>query len=260
MHYELKFVLRHYKRGAFSPKQAYRRFCREVGIVSPWQRYRWWLAAASVALIAGLFGLYQWQWQPHTLMAKVGQQVYVLADGTHVTLAPGSSLSYRGTDCRKVSIEGKAFLAIKHDANNPFLVSDRHYIIHDIGTKLTIEEQGTQTVVAVTEGSVLFAAKNHEQEGIVLRQGQGAILHHGDAAPLPAFAVSPNTAAWATHKFHFADTPLTQVLNDLETYYNVRLTASDTTKHLTGDFQTENLSDMLDIIEKVLDVRIEEKK
>ena len=225
-------------------------------MVSVWRRYRGWAAAASVALLAGLFGLYQWQWRVHTLVAEANQQVYVLADGTRVTLAQGSSLSYRGTNCRKISIEGKAFLAIKHDSSNPFLVTDRHYVIHDIGTRLSIDEQGAQTVVTVTDGAVLFAANRHEQQGIVLHKGQGAILHHGDAAPQPAFTVSPNAAAWATHEFHFADTPLPQVLSDLEAHYHVRLTASDTTKHLTGDFQAEKLSDMVDIIEKVLGVNI----
>lgn len=250
---ELRFVLRYYKRGAFSPQQAYRRFRREVGMVSIWRRYRGWAAVASLALLAGL---YQWQWRVHTLVAESSQQVYLLADGTRVTLAQGSSISYRGSDCRKVDIEGKVFLDIKHNADNPFLISDRHYVIHDIGTRLSVDEQGAQTIVTVTDGAVLFAANRHEQQGIVLRQGQGAILHHGDSAPQPAFAVSPNSAAWATHEFHFSDTPLPQVLSDLEAYYHVRLTASDNTKHLTGDFRAEKLSDMVDIIEKVLGVNI----
>ena len=64
------------------------------------------------------------------------------------------------------------------------------------------------------------------------------------------------TPVQVTRHFHFDDTPLPQALHELEQYYGVRLEASDTSKHLTGDFSTDSLAETLRIIEDVLDVKI----
>lgn len=60
----------------------------------------------------------------------------------------------------------------------------------------------------------------------------------------------------AVPNFHFDDTPLPKVLDEIGQYYDVKLQASDTTRHLTGDFAGEQLDDILKTIEEVLDVNI----
>ena len=62
-----------------------------------------------------------------------------------------------------------------------------------------------------------------------------------------------------TASFHFDNTPLPDVLNELGTYYGVILTASDSTRHLTGDFCGETLDDIISMIENVLDVKIKKQ-
>ncbi|MBR1415761.1 MAG: DUF4974 domain-containing protein [Prevotella sp.] len=56
--------------------------------------------------------------------------------------------------------------------------------------------------------------------------------------------------------FHFDDAPLSEVLDELDRYYGVSLTASDTTRHLTGDFSGQQLDEIIGMIEEVLDVKI----
>ena len=53
--------------------------------------------------------------------------------------------------------------------------------------------------------------------------------------------------------------PLPDVLRTLSSFYGVELTASDTTKRLTGDLDTTSLQRNIDIIEQVLDVSIKER-
>lgn len=64
--------------------------------------------------------------------------------------------------------------------------------------------------------------------------------------------------------FHFDDVPLTEVLDQLGDYYGVKLKATDSDKHLTGDFAADSLDTIINMIEEVLDVEImrcdEEKK
>ena len=60
--------------------------------------------------------------------------------------------------------------------------------------------------------------------------------------------------------FVFSNTPLQKVLDELSRYYNVRLTADNTDKRLTANFNSRSLDEIIEIIEKVLKVKIEKKK
>ena len=69
--------------------------------------------------------------------------------------------------------------------------------------------------------------------------------------------ISPQTSpkAEARH-FHFDNTPLPEVLQTLGQHYGVTLTASETDKRLTADFDSDNLDETLSMIEQVLGVKI----
>ena len=56
--------------------------------------------------------------------------------------------------------------------------------------------------------------------------------------------------------FHFDNTPINQVLAELNAYYGLQLSASDTTKHLSGDFEAESPEMLVGMIEHTLGVEI----
>ncbi len=56
--------------------------------------------------------------------------------------------------------------------------------------------------------------------------------------------------------FHFDDTPINQVLAELDAYYDLQLSASDTTKHLSGDFEAESPEMLIDMIEQTLGIEV----
>ena len=72
----------------------------------------------------------------------------------------------------------------------------------------------------------------------------------------PKTTVSASADDTAAPDFHFDDTPLPEVLTEIGRYYGVELQASDTTRHLTGDFTGEQLDDIVATIEEVLGVNI----
>ena len=176
-----------------------------------------------------------------------------------VTLAPHATLSYT-SDCREVEMTGKAYFAIHHDARHPFTITDNDYIIRDIGTHLQVEESEGITQLTVLEGAASFGSTRSGNTAIALRAGMSATLSQGDSAPRLDKKTDVNQAAWATHEFHFADAPLGDVLHTLSTYYHVRLTASDTGKRLTADFDTKSLNSIITVIEQTLDVKIEKEE
>ena len=64
------------------------------------------------------------------------------------------------------------------------------------------------------------------------------------------------TVARAPQHFHFDNTPLPEVLKTLGDHYQAILTADKTDKHLTADFDSDNLEQTIEMIEHVLEVKI----
>lgn len=214
-------------------------------------------AAIAVLLIGG--GILLFRPSVTTLASADANRIVTLGDGTVVTLAPHSALSYRG-NCREVELSGKAYLNIRHDPERPFTVKDADYIIKDIGTRLLVDETSEgRTTVYVEEGCVVLSSPHRQSGGIVLRKGEGASVT-GSGEPRRMAKASQNVTAWATHEFHFDDTPLPEVLRDLSACYNVSLTcpAADG-KRLTADFHADSLRNIVDMIEETLGVEINTK-
>ena len=94
------------------------------------------------------------------------------------------------------------------------------------------------------------------RRGVVVRKGTAAVLKKSSPNPELTDAVSPNSVTWATHQFHFYNTPLHDVLTDLSDYYHVSLSCNNEDIRLTGDFQTEKLDMIIEMIEQSLNVNI----
>lgn len=261
---KLVFVAKYYHRGSLDVKRAYRRTLDKAG-----RRHSsasiWAVAAAvAVLVIAGAALLYNaTQAAKTTIAATNANRIVTLADGTLVTLAPRSSIAYDDGNCREVELSGKAYFEIMHDAANPFVIHDNDYIIRDIGTRLTVDEKdlgGGQKVtsVFVAEGSVSLTP-TQGTKGVIVASGDMYVIGSGWASPRKANTSRSGNiqTAWATHEFHFDNTPLPDVLSDLEAYYHVSLTCdAPTQKRLTADFHADSLNTITSLIEQSLGVRI----
>lgn len=219
------------------------------------RRLRWVAVAASllVLLAVGAYTLLM----PKTVVLKSEGQVmaYDLPDGTHVTLSPFSSLSYQEDDCRKVEMKGCIYYQVKHDERHPFDVVGEHGHVRVLGTQFLVDERTDAPEVMVTSGKVLFMARN-AQKGVFLTKGKKARLSQGAGVPQLLSDYDVNDVAWATHRLHFDDTPLTEVLENLSKLSGVQYTASDESKRLTGDFDTDSIPQVIQIIEETLGVTI----
>lgn len=266
----LDFVARYYRHGALDISKAYRKTLAKAygshkpqfSILKP--QIRWAVAAVVAALLIG-GGILLFRPSVTMLTAADTARTFTLQDGTVVTLAPHSTLSYKG-DCREVELSGKAYLNIHHDAGHPFMIKDKSYVIKDIGTRLMVDEAASHqpsrtgeedaVSVYVEEGSVSFASTSKHAANIVLHKGQGATFN-GDGQPKLMAQPSRNMTAWATHEFHFDDTPLPEVLRDLSAYYGVSLSCQSADgKRLTADFHADSLQTIVNMVEETFDVKI----
>ena len=56
--------------------------------------------------------------------------------------------------------------------------------------------------------------------------------------------------------FHFHGTPINEVLGKLSRHYSVQLSASDTTKRVSGEIEAASADDAIEVLETTLDIKI----
>lgn len=256
----LDFVLKHYRGGAFDTKKAIGRFKDAVGIRRN-PRRRWSIAAVAISAAAAiLLGVFLFIGREDGGWAGIGpvyaQQTALLPDGTEVTLVPGSSLRYRMKDIREVKMDGKVFFDVARDEGRPFEIMANCAFVRVLGTEFMVDAAADDvTRVYVADGKVLFA-KGPEDEGIILTEGMGASLEDGEEIPVADEVADVNSIAWQRGSFIFDQTPLREVLDCLSGYYHVSFVATDLSKKLSGEFYTDDLDLIIELIESALDVTI----
>ncbi|WP_106831355.1 FecR family protein [Parabacteroides pacaensis] len=263
----LDFVLRHYRQGKLDTQKAYRKFLNEhavqVKISKPWRPYLFRVAAVLTGIILGI-GLYNWLQASEEWIVCTSEQAVKevwLPDSTLVTLAPGSSVRYEARafkSRRDVEMQGKAFFQVKRDPQHPFSVQNDQAEVQVLGTEFQMAGQADTTEVWVQSGKVSFSSRK-SKKGIILTRGMSAVLASQEGEPKRIEQASPNTIAWKTGFFVYDNTPLEIVLKELSDYYGIRLSATQTPKHLTGRFSVDNIDEILEIIESTLDIRIEKQ-
>ena len=257
----MDFVLKHYQEGKFDTQKALQRFNEAHGIVQkPRRRVLPWVsgmvaAAAAVVLCVFLFRGNDPQTQQVQLVADAQIQEYVLPDGTEVTLAPGSKLTFSEKSPRKTQLEGKAYFEVARDEAVPFEITSDGAFVRVLGTKFMVDAGSSVKEVYVTEGKVLFA-KSSDAEGVILTKDMQATLSESDAVPVVAMEPDVNSIAWQRGSFIFNQTPLKEVLETLSKHYMVSFVANDLSKQLSGEFDAEDLDLIISIIESALDVHI----
>ena len=264
----LRFVAKHYRSGALDPDRAWRRFAEAQGISSlkrVWMRSAYvWTVAASIALLVSLIGFYQWQqkqpdWVTFTAEAQQVKRL-TLPDQTEISLAGGSRLTYDarhyGQEMRFVRLEGKAFFEVWHDEARPFRVETAESRVTVLGTRFQVVAGKEQTTVDVVSGKVGFALRE-KTDSVALTAGLQAYYTSGDQRIKVTEQPNPNELAWLTHRLRFEETPLPQVVADLEQAYQTTLSYSgDADKRLTATLEELTLEEALQVVNETLDVRI----
>lgn len=60
--------------------------------------------------------------------------------------------------------------------------------------------------------------------------------------------------------FRFNNAPVNTALKDISNYYDVPLKASDTTKNISGEFESHNVDEAIDLLQATLNIKIEKVK
>lgn len=263
----LNFVARYYKPNQLDTQKAYQRFLMQQHIDVPKRRnvatiYK--IAAAIITIVTIGFAVYQQTTSPKWVELAAGnlKTEFLLPDSTRITLAPHASVRYnkkafQDSPLRLVEMSGKVFFQVKRDIHRPFEVTNSMARITVLGTAFEVSSNTDETTVYVASGKVSFASALNK-DGIVLTQGMGAVLEKNQATPHLIEAPSPNRIAWKTGFFEFDNTPISDVLDQLSSYYQTHLTTNSTNKRLSGRFNADQKDIIINMIERVLQIEINE--
>lgn len=261
----LEFVLRYYKFGRFDTNRAIRRFEEKHTSVRTNYHPYWYSGVAATILLCVAFGFYFYNTEAKDEWKKLASgnsiETFLLPDSTTVTLSPQSTLSYESSDFRdkrQVNITGKVFFTVTKDAKHPFEIYGQLSRITVLGTHFQVSESSQASNVYVVSGKVLFTARE-QSKGVILTKGMEATLMYGDLKPEVVTLSNVNQTAWATRTFFFDNTPIPKVLSELSAFYHVQLFTDDTEKSLNGEFSTNSLDEIINLIENAMQIKIQKK-
>lgn len=228
---------------------------------------RWFWAAASVLLIAGVAFLYL------TLTRKTKEEInisaadaikkVILEDGSMVTLNKHALLTYYKPETREVWIKGEAFFEVnkqlsKDNKASLFVVHAGEMNITVTGTSFSVANNNREVNVVLSEGSVKATAGNDE---IKLKPGQKLELvdHH-----LEKTEVNPQLfSAWKDGEFHFDNTSLNELKDVIKDAYGASLVIKNENKigHklVSGVITSESREKFLLTLSILLNVNIQSK-
>ena len=161
-------------------------------VALPRRKYRiaMWIAAASMLVVAGVYGIYnsldtkkQHQQQPVAHMAssqneiatKKGSKTNVrLPDGTQVWLNSDSKITYAENfqgSTREVQLTGEAFFDVVRDTTRPFIIHTPAISIKVLGTAFNVrsypDEENTET--SLVRGTIEVTLNNQADKKIILK-------------------------------------------------------------------------------------------
>jgi hypothetical protein len=186
---------------------------------------------------------------------KGGQYQLLLPDGTHVFLNCASALTFPSrfaANSRKVILTGEAYFEVKHNPNQPFLVTTKGQTTTVLGTHFNVSAYPNEPLITtLAQGSVLVQqtlVTNSSLKQIVLKPNQQTRLQPDGFYVKNVDAT--DATAWKDGVFIFSKTDLKTVFRQLSRWYNIEVDYSSV-PNTTVDaviVRTLTLNEVLDLL------------
>lgn len=201
----------------------------------------------------------------YKLIAHNGEKITcVLPDSSVVHLNSESRLDYPeyfSGNIRIVNLTGEAYFAVKHDKNRPFIVKTGNSQVTVTGTEFNIRNRNNYTKIVVAKGSVNVLSLNSRKQETLKKGDMVQLDESGNITP-PVQVNLRYYLAWRENKLAFKQTPLKEVMAEIERTYNVKsefLNESSKNRTITGIFETDSLEKVLSVLSLTLDLNISQK-
>jgi ferric-dicitrate binding protein FerR (iron transport regulator) len=238
-------------------------------------------AAAVVLLISATVAVELRQREEPVAMREVetrrGQRAALyLPDGSRAVLAPESRLRFsralgaRGRggsgSAREVWLEGQGYFEVQHDSTRAFRVRAANALVEDLGTEFVVAAYPERRGVEVVVVSGLVALRRITEDAgespallTLARSDLARLDSSGTAILTPNVNLAPYLA-WTEGTLVFDATPLREVAPALGRWYDLDVRVADRAladRRLTASFRHEPVSQVLELIARSLDARVE---
>ncbi len=239
---------------AYDSKQAWNKISNDLEEpktkVFTLKRFTQLAVAASFAVLIGLTINWYLSAPEFILVSNETQAAkeIKLEDGSTVWLASNSTLEYAENfkSNRDLKLKGEAFFEVAKDPEHAFKIVTATGEVEVLGTGFNVESTAEYTEVSVSHG--LVALRNGKDE-VKLTAGKSAKatkIEISEVVNTPA-----NYAAWMNGEFVFDQTPLLEVVEQLNSYYEkeiVLLSDQSNSKTITATFKNQSLEEVIEII------------
>ncbi len=209
-------------------------------------------AASALILASAAFALYFLQNRPEEIAVSDINQVQdlLLADGSHVTLNEGATLSYLEPfqNERRVTLSGSGYFEVVKMRDHPFMVEIDEVQVRVLGTKFFIHKQSSGNVgIQVDEGKVLVSYREID-EIVTANRHINIDLKNEEIAEVDD--VTGLTAFWKKKKLVFTMTSIEEVVTTINQAYKTSIQLEGNTHGcaLSVVFDDESLETVLDVI------------
>lgn len=188
-----------------------------------------------------------------------------LIDGSKVKLSVESSVMLAGdfnqTE-RRLSLTGHAYFDVVSNPDKLFIIENRHAKISVLGTDFTVRAYPDDEFVEVMVAGGTVSLETNGQ-GVRTQK----ILTEGNLATLNILTgqisirdVNPaEHLGWLEGRIVFVETPLSQVVTDLERWFGLTFVLEDESladRQLTAVLGSRNIGNLIDLISHAMDLEV----
>ncbi|MCK8523304.1 FecR domain-containing protein [Aquimarina sp. D1M17] len=192
-----------------------------------------------------------------------------LSDGTKVWLNAASSLKFprefNGTsENRLVHLKGEAFFDVTTNKQQPFIVKTGMLDVEVLGTQFNVSSYEDDATIKTTlvEGSVAVTNTDANIDKLKLTPNHQAI-YRKDKKVLDHKKVDPSLfTSWMHKKIILHNESFVEVYKRIERTYDVEIISFNeklNNTHFTGEFDIENVEEILNVFSKTIDFKYEIK-
>lgn len=188
---------------------------------------------------------------------KAEKKEIILEDNTKIILNSNSALSYpkhfKG-DIREVVIKGEAFFDVTRNEQKPFVVTTNEGLkIRVLGTSFNVksypEDRKMETTLVTGKVKVIEEQKNTIVE---LSPSQKATYLKSEDKMIVEHVETKNYTSWKEGKLIYNDTPMREVIKDLERMYNLKFDVASNKildYKYKGEFDNLKIDQILELFE-----------
>ncbi len=220
------------------------------------------VAAAIIISIGIGIAVYN-PWSSNIYKTGIGEILEVeLPDRSLITLNENSSLTLSQSfneEFRSVEFEGEAYFDIAENPERPFIIESKSSEIRVLGTSFNVDARKDREYVEVdvTSGRVSLSEIGNTSNQIILTVGMKGKFEPKTSQLVSVEYENQNFQSWRTDLLVFDDLKMSEVLNDMEEYFDIAVSAENEdilNCTFTSTFSKPTVEEVVEVLSLTLDL------